>query len=89
MSALGGKFDLTLYQVRKEHDEHNTILLTLEPRPNMNPEDGDGVLPKQRRASLLDFSSGANPHICQFQCKDHAEREEWKKEIIKHSARRL
>ena len=87
--TLRGKFDLTMYQVRKEHDEHKTILLTLEPRPNMNTEDGDGVLPKQRRASLLDFSSDANPHICQFQCKDHAEREEWKKEIIKHSARRL
>lgn len=85
--TLRGKFDLTMYQIRKEDDEHKTILLTLEPKPNMDGMDGE--LPKQRRASILDFSSDANPHICQFQCKNHAEREVWKKEIIKHSARRL
>ena len=83
---LRGKFDLTLYQIRKEDDEHKTILLTLEPKPNLE----NGSLPQLKRGSILDFSSSnANTHTCQFQCKDHAEREEWKKEIIKHSARRL
>lgn len=86
---LRGKFDLTMYQVRKEDDEHKTILLTLEPKPHMDGVGDNGVLPKQRRTSVLDFSSNANPDICQFQCKDHAEREQWKKEIIKHSARKL
>ena len=85
---LRGKFDLTMYQIRKEDDEHKTILLTIEPRVS-NTDGEKVVIPQQKRPSVLDaFSSAAEGDTCQFTCKDHAEREEWKKQIIAHSVRK-